>query len=131
VLTTHPGTGQDRPDRPDTAERCDGQGGPRPGQARDWPAVSWWASVSAGRTDAFLGERHRRIAHRRGKKPAIVAIGRSILVIVPVLLSDEQAQFVDLGPDCYAACTTPERKVRQHVRELQAPGYTVTLDPAA
>ncbi|MGY1641891.1 hypothetical protein ACI782_12265 [Geodermatophilus sp. SYSU D00703] len=33
------------------------------------------AAVSATRTDTFLGERHRRIARRRGKKRAIVAIG--------------------------------------------------------
>jgi transposase len=53
------------------------------------------------------------------------------------LLSDEQAQFVDLGPDFSAARANPERKVRQpvrqHVRELQALGYTLTLtlNPAA
>ena len=35
----------------------------------------------ASRTNTFLGERYRRIARRRGKKRAIVAIGRSILVI--------------------------------------------------
>jgi len=88
------------------------------------------AAVGA-RTDTFLGERYRRIARRRGKNRAIVAIGRSILVIVWALLSDEQAQFVDLGPDYYASRANPERKVRQHVRELQALGYTVTLNPAA
>jgi transposase len=89
------------------------------------------AAVSAARTDTFLGERYRRIARRRGKKRAIVAIGRSILVIVWALLADTEAQFVDLGPDYYAARTNPERRVRQHVRELQALGYTVTLNPAA
>src|SRR3954467_4578965 len=89
------------------------------------------AAVSAARTDSFLGERYRRIARRRGKKRAIVAVGRSILVVIWTLLSDEQAQFVDLGPDFYAARTNPERKVRNHVRELQALGYTVTLNPAA
>jgi len=47
------------------------------------------------------------------------------------LLSDDDAQFVDLGPDYYAARTNPERKVRQHVRELRALGYAVTLNPAA
>jgi transposase len=40
------------------------------------------AAVAAGRTDTFLGERSRRIARRRGTKKAIVAVGRSILVIV-------------------------------------------------
>ena len=89
------------------------------------------AAVSAARTDTFLGERYRRIARRRGKKRAIVAVGRSILVVIWALLSDEQAQFVDLGPDFSAARTTPERKVRRHVRDLQALGYSVTLNPAA
>jgi transposase len=89
------------------------------------------AAVSAARTDTFLGERYRRIARRRGKKRAIVAVGRSILVIVWALLSDDQARFVDLGADYYAFRTNPERKVRQHVRELQALGYAVTLNPAA
>jgi transposase len=53
------------------------------------------------------------------------------LVIIWALLSDEQAQFIDLGPDYYASRTNSERRIRQHVRELQALGYTVTLNPAA
>jgi transposase len=89
------------------------------------------AAVGAARTDTFLGERYRRIARRRGKNRAIVAVGRSILVIVWALLSDQEARFVDLGPDYYVSRTNPQRKVRQHVRELQALGYTVTLNPAA
>ena len=40
------------------------------------------AAVAAGRTNTFLGERYRRIARRRGTKRAIVAVGRSILIIV-------------------------------------------------
>jgi transposase len=88
-------------------------------------------AVSAGRTDTFLGERYRRLARRRGKSRAIVAVGRSILVIIWALLSDEEAQFIDLGADYYASRANPERKVRQHLRELQALGYTVTLNPAA
>ena len=59
------------------------------------------AAVGAARTDTFLGERYRRIARRRGNKKAIVAVGRSILVIVWHLLSDPDARFHDLGPDFY------------------------------
>ena len=88
------------------------------------------AAVSAARTDTFLGERYRRIARRRGKKRAIVAIGRSILVIIWALLSDTDAPFIDLGSDYYASRNNPERKARHHIRELQALGYTVTLNPA-
>ena len=57
--------------------------------------------------------------------------GRSILVVIWALLSDDEAQFIDLGPDYYADRTNPQRRVRQHVRELQALGYSVTLNPAA
>jgi transposase len=60
-----------------------------------------------------------------------VAVGRSILVMIWALLSDTEAQFVDLGPDYYANGTNPERRDRHHIRELQALGYTVTLNPAA
>src|SRR3954452_11296401 len=57
------------------------------------------AAVTAGKTDTFLGERYRRIARRRGRKKAIVAVGRSILVIVWHLLSDPESRFHDLGSD--------------------------------
>jgi transposase len=89
------------------------------------------AAAGAGKTDTFLGERYRRIARRRGSKRAIVAIGRSIMVITWHLLSDPGAQFHDLGPGFYAARIDPERRKRTHVRQLEALGYTVTLQPAA
>jgi transposase len=89
------------------------------------------AAISASRTDTFLGERYRRIARRRGKNRAIVAVGRSILVIIWALLSDDEAHFTDLGPDYYATRTNHQRKVRHHLRGLQDLGYTVTLNPAA
>ena len=66
------------------------------------------AAVTAGKTNTFLGERYRRIARRRGKKRAIVAVGRSILVIIWHLLSDPEARFHDLGPDFYDNRTGPE-----------------------
>jgi transposase len=89
------------------------------------------AAVSAARTDTFLGERYRRIARRRGKKRAAVAVGRSILVIIWHLLNEENAQFHDLGPDYYDSRVNLNRKMRNHVRELQHLGYRVTLEPAA
>ena len=79
----------------------------------------------------FLGEQYRRIAHRRGKKKAIVAVGRSILMIVWHLLSDDDARFVDLGSDYYESRVNLNRRTRNHVRELQALGYKVILEPAA
>jgi transposase len=89
------------------------------------------AAVVAGRTDTFLGERYRRIAKRRGKKRAMVAVGRSILVIVWHLLANDDARFTDLGPDHFTRHVNPDRQRRNHIRQLEALGYTVTLTPAA
>jgi transposase len=89
------------------------------------------AAVAAGRTDTFLGERYRRIARRRGAKRAIVAVGRSILVIVWHLLADPAARFHDLGAGFYDTRISRERARRNHVRQLEALGYKVTLEPAA
>jgi transposase len=89
------------------------------------------AAVVAGRTDTFLGERYRRIARRRGTKRAIVAVGRSILVIVWHLLSDPNLRYHDLGAGFYDTRVNAERAKRNHVRQLEALGYTVTLQPAA
>jgi transposase len=89
------------------------------------------AAVVAGRTDTFLGERYRRIAKRRGKKRAMVAVGRSILVIVWHLLANDDTRFTDLGPDHFTRHLNPDRHKRNHIRQLEALGYTVTLTPAA
>jgi transposase len=89
------------------------------------------AAVAAGRTDTFLGERYRRIARRRGTKKAIVAVGRSILVIVWHLLADPNLRYHDLGAGFYDTHVNAERAKRNHVRQLEALGYRVTLVPAA
>jgi transposase len=89
------------------------------------------AAVAASKTNTFLGERYRRIARRRGKQRAIVAVGRSILVIVWHLLSDPTVRFHDLGAGFYDTRIGSERAKRNHLRQLEALGYKVTLEPAA
>jgi len=94
-------------------------------------AVLGNAAAGAAKTDTFLGERYRRIARRRGSKRANLAVGRSILVIAWHLLSDPEARFTDLGPGFYATRIDPQRRMRGHIRQLEALGYKVTLQPAA
>jgi transposase len=89
------------------------------------------AAAAAGKTNTFLGERYRRIARRRGTKRAMVAVGRSILIIIWHLLSDPDARFHDLGPGFYTTRIDTERRKRNHIRQLEALGYTVTLQPVA
>src|SRR4029453_17508422 len=74
-------------------------------------------AVTAGRTSTFLGERYRRIAKRRGKQRALVAVGNSVLTIVWDLLADPQAPIADPAllppapppPRCNPAPLTPRR----------------------
>lgn len=40
------------------------------------------------------------------------------------LLPDPDARFHDLGPGYYDARIDPERRKRNHIRQLEAPGYT-------
>jgi len=85
------------------------------------------AAAAAARTDTFLGERYRRIVKRRGKLKALVAVARSILVIIWNLLSDPTARYHDLGADYHANRIDTGRKARNHIRQLEALGFTVTV----
>jgi transposase len=89
------------------------------------------AAAAAAKTNTFLGERYRRLVKRRGKLKALVAVARSILVIVWHLLTDPFARFCDLGPDYHNSLINTERRMRNHVAQLTAMGYHVTLQPAA
>ena len=89
------------------------------------------AATAAAKTNTFLGERYRRLVKRRGKLTALVAVERSILVIVWHLLADPTARYHDLGADFYANRINKERKTRQLVHQLEALGHHVTLQPIA
>jgi transposase len=121
------------------AKRCPAtrQSGQKTTRGRQDKGNPWLAGIlgeiaaSAARTDTFLGERYRRIARRRGKRKALAAIARSILVIIYHLLADPEARYHDLGPDYYDTRTDRDRKIRTHVRQLQALGLVVILQPQA
>ena len=89
------------------------------------------AAIGAARTKTFLGSRYHRLARRRGKQRALVAVGNSILTITYYLLSDPGAHFTDLGPDWHDRLT-PLRRKRQLVAELERlSGKKVLLQEAA
>lgn len=89
------------------------------------------AAASASRTHTFLGERYRRIVKRRGKGKALVAVARSILVIIWHLLADPTTSYHDLGPDYYTTRIDKQRRQRHLIQQLEALGLQVTLTPAA
>jgi transposase len=114
------------------------QSGPRKGRGKKGHGSTYTrrlatrAGSGASNTDTFLGERHRRIRQRPGgggTKKADCAVGRSVLVIVWHLLNDPAARYSDLGPDHYARHADTGRKVRGHIRQLEALGLYVTVTP--
>jgi transposase len=113
------------------------QSGPRTragkkGQGDTWLRSSLGqAANGAARTQTFLGERYHRIARRRGKTRAQVAVARSILVIIWHLLADPHARYTDLGPGYYQARLDTDRKLRNHIRQIQALGFDITITRAA
>jgi hypothetical protein len=54
-----------------------------------------------------------------------------VALIIWHLLADRAARYHDLGPGYYASRIDKDRKTRNHVRQLEALGFTVTLAPAA
>ena len=89
------------------------------------------AVAGASRTNTFLGARYGRLVRRRGKKKAIVAVARSMLMIIWHLLNDPEDHYSELGADWYQTRRSLTNRVNTHVRQLQALGYSVTLKPAA
>ena len=85
------------------------------------------ATISAGRTQSFLGAKYRRLARRMPKKKALVATGNSMLTIAHALLSDPDACYQDLGAGYYEQRMHARRQARNHVRSLERLGYKVTI----
>ncbi|MFD8557531.1 IS110 family transposase [Streptosporangium canum] len=103
------------------------------GKGNPWIAATVGEIVATtSRSNTFLGERYRRLARRRGRKRAIVAIGNSVLTVIWHLLSNPEARFTDLGPDFYQSRLATQRRERDLVRQLEhLTGKKVTLQPAA
>jgi transposase len=87
------------------------------------------ATAARGRT-TFLSERYRRVVKRRGKGKALVAVARSTLVIIWHLLADPSVRYHELGADFHDRHINTTRKINNLVRQLEALGHTVTLQPA-
>jgi transposase len=87
------------------------------------------AAWAASRTkDTFFKARYHRLAARRGKQRAIVALGRSILVSIWHMLARQQP-YQDLGADYYDQ-RRKDTKVSYLTKQLSKLGFVVSLDPA-
>jgi transposase len=88
---------------------------------------------SAGRTGTYVGAQFRRMHRRFGRKgggKAAIAIAHTLIVIIWHVLHDD-AEYRDLGSDYFIRYDNPEAKKQRLIRELQALGHKVTVEPAA
>jgi transposase len=86
--------------------------------------AAWAASRTKG---TYLAAQYRRLARRRGRKKALVAVGHTLLVIIYHVLK-RGTTYAELGAD-FLERLEPERLTRQLVKRLEALGHKVTLEP--
>ncbi len=88
------------------------------------------ACLAAARSpNTYFGALYRRLAARRGKKRAIVAVAHALLVAIYHLLKDG-TPYQDLGADSFDRIDR-EALVRRSVRRLQRLGDEVSIKEAA
>ena len=90
-------------------------------------AEAAWAASHSRKT--YLGEHFSRIARRRGKKRAVVAVSNTILRIAYFMLRDG-TEYNELGPN-YFDERAEQEVTRSSVRCLEKFGWKVTLVKAA
>jgi transposase len=97
-------------------------------------AVLTECAWSAGRTNTYVGAQFRRFHRRFGKKggqKAAVATAHTLIVIIWHVLAETTA-YRDLGSDYFTVrIDHPDARKRRLVRELEALGHRVTIEPAA
>jgi transposase len=112
----------------------DNQSGSRSGRARSkkgnryLAAITGETAVAAGKTQTREGARYRRIARRRGKPKAGVALGNTQLKVYHALLSSPGTRYQDLGADYYDNRATTRRQVRALQKRASELGYTLVPD---
>ena len=101
----------------------------RKGNANLRTALVEAAQAAARKKDSYLSAQYRRLAARRGKKKAIIALGHSLLIIAYHVLK-RRVDFQDLGPTYFDERdrTNVERRLVQRLERL---GYKVVLESTA
>jgi transposase len=87
------------------------------------------AATIARSPGTYLHAFYHRLARRRGKPRAMLAVAHSLLVSIYHMLRD-QVPYQDLGPD-YFDHLQAHRLERHYVHRLEALGFQVRLTPAS
>lgn len=86
-----------------------------------------WAAIRV--RDSYFSGLYHRLASRRGKKRAIVAVAHSILVTIYSMLKNNTV-YQDLGAR-FHDLLNPQRVIRRAVTRIELLGYKVTLEAPA
>jgi transposase len=88
-------------------------------------------AYGAARTkDTYLRSQFWRLAGRRGRQRAAVAVGHTLLVIAFHVI-DRRKPYQELGGDYFTSRMTEQAHIRRLVRQLELLGQHVTVEPAA
>ena len=82
-----------------------------------------WAAARTKKT--YLGAKYRRMAARTGKKKALIALARTMLVSIYHMIKKKEP-YRELGPD-YFENLYKERMVGRLKKRIESLGYTVEL----
>jgi hypothetical protein len=104
-------------------------GQPRHGSPWLRKALIEAAHAAARCKQGYLAAQYHRLAARRGKKRAVVAVGHTLLVIIYYLLT-RQEEYRDLGGN-YCDERDKQAVTRRLVQRLEKLGYDVSLQPSA
>jgi transposase len=92
-------------------------------------ALNHAAHAASHTKNTYLSAQYHRLASRRGKKKAIVALEHSILIMAYHIIKDKEP-YHDLGGN-YFDKRRPEAMTRRLVKRLELLGFHVSLQQAA
>ena len=101
----------------------------RTGKGNKWlrATLTESANAAASTKNSYLSAQYQRLRGRRGHAKAVTAVGHSILTAAWHMLQTGEL-YRDLGGD-YFTRQNPDRVTKRLIRQLEALGHHVTLEP--
>jgi len=97
-----------------------------PGSRRLKQTLAQAAWAASHTKNTYLASQYRRLAGRRGKKRALIAVGHSMLVIYYHMLK-AGTSYADLGGNFFDRLE-PKRLTHYYLKRLERLGYKVSLE---
>lgn len=101
----------------------------RPGNRHLKSALVEAANAASHKQNCYLRAKYRRLAGRKGKKRALVAVARTILQSI-YYMSSRGEHYKDLGENYYDL-RNPEQLARRLTKRIEKLGFRVSFEPLA